>query len=157
MNTHTTVTGCDIKSDHYRGLKVQRLTRKRQEVMDAALLAHAQGKLDFTANELCGVMAGQLGKRVVPSDITSSVDELIKSGLLAANYHHGRACSITGSTKVRTLYAVARQADLRLAPAKSDIQGAVSSTATASKSCASSRLDTMRARLAALQSARQAA
>lgn len=159
MNTDTTLTGKDIKSDYYRGIKAKTLGEKQQQVLDAALLAHAQGQRDFTNNELCVVMQGRLGRRVVPSDITSSIEALISSGLLAANYHHGRACSITGSTKVRTLFAVARQTSLGFAKASPATHAAANphGTATASENRPGDPLATMRARLAAMKSTGQSA
>lgn len=159
MNTATTLTGRDIKSDYYRGIKAKTLGEKQQQVMDAALLAHAQGQRDFTNNELCVVMQDRLGRRVVPSDITSSIEALISSGLLAANYHHGRACSITGSTKVRTLFAVARQTSLGFAKASPATHAPANANgpAAASESRSGDPLATMRARLAAIKSAGRSA
>lgn len=164
MNTVTTVTGLDIRSDHYRDVKPLQLSRKRREVMDAALLAHAQGRRDFTNNELCLILEGQLGRRVSPSDITNPINNLISAGLLAANYHHGRACSVTGSTKVRTLSVVAQQAELGLLRPAADIPASVKALGKASSGAAApkpvadgSRVSGMppevRARLAAIRQA----
>lgn len=160
MNPDFTATGKDTKSDHYKGLKTKALSEKRQQVMDAVLLAHAQGRRDFTNNELCVVMEGQLGRRVIPSDITSTITDLISTGLLAADYRHGRACSITGSTKVRTLFAVARQAGLGFVKARPDTYAAAKARADIARSvmpCSEARTSGMppevRAKLAALRQA----
>ena len=154
MNTSTTVTSRDIQSDNFKRLTAGQLSRAEQLVMNAVLLGHARRQRDFSLNELCLVMEEQLGRRVNPNGISGRVTSLVDSGRLARA--ESRACSVTGKP-CNPVFAVARQVDLRLVPARPDIRTATpapASTSTgqvASQARSSGVPPEVRAKLAALK------
>lgn len=121
MTASTYSASRGVQSDNFKGLTAAKLTQKEQQVMNAVLLGHARRHRDFSLNELCALMEEQLGDRVNPNGISGRVTSLVASGRLARA--EARACSVTGA-KCQPVFAVARQAELGIVQAKSDIHGA---------------------------------
>ncbi len=136
MSTSTHPASRAVQSDNFKRLTAAKLSRAEQLVMNAVLLGHARRQRDFSLNELCLVMEEQLGRRVNPNGISGRVTSLVDSGRLARA--ESRACSATGA-KCQPVFAVARQAELGIAQAKSDIHGAARARAAVERRAAVSQ------------------
>lgn len=157
MHTHTAVSSRDVQSDNYKRLTAAKLSAGQQRVMNAVLLAHARHRRDLSTTEICLVMEEQLGRRVASNDISGRITALVAAGVLARA--EPRSCSVTGA-KCNPVFAVARQADLGLVKARTDIHATSGARAAvarnvqpASEARTSGMPPEVRAKLAAIRQA----